>query len=354
MEERNPIGELLVEYGYVTQEDVQTALSEQDSYGGKLGEILVRMEKVSSQDIEWVLSKQLDIPFIIVDESVANIDLIKLFPKDFLMINRIIPMYETDDELAIVTDDPSNTKAFQSIEKKFGKQITISAGNGDAIDEMLQKVFRQDGAPDIISHLEQIFERLKDTCLYRLDFILRDSNYTINAYGFGITKKVFESEMPFKKEDVFSALTTMNINYLFDEYINDTGSIVSLYPMTEPFEPMAYPAVYGNFGLALNEDIMFADTAAAGLENMYYSSNPVDGYEFIATKKGCARKEKTIFTLDSAPQDFSNCFVKASIPAECPSCSGAGCDVCKYLGLVFKNINGIYSYSDIIRIMKEG
>ncbi len=354
MEERQPIGKLLIEYGYVTEEDVQAAINEQERYGGKLGEILITMEKISSEDIEWVLSKQLDIPFIIVDDSVTNIELIKLFPKDFLMINRIIPMYENNEEIAIVTDDPGNTKAFQDIEKKFGKQITISAGNGDAIDEQLQKIFRQDGAPDIISHLEQVFERLKDTCLYRLDFILRDDYYTINAYGFGITKKVFESEMPFKKEDVFSALTTMNINYLYNEYQNDTGSILSLFPMTEPFEPTAYPAVFGSFGLALFKEITFADATASGLENAYFSLDPVDGYEFIATKKGCARNEKTIFTLDSAPENFSNCFVKASIPAECPSCSGAGCDVCKYLGLVFKNINGIYSYSDIIRIMKEG
>ena len=148
MEEQKPIGTLLVEYGYVKEEDIQAALSEQERYGGKIGEILVRMEKVSSEDIEWVLSKQLDIPFIIVDDSVANPDLIKLFPKDFLMINRIIPMYETDDSLAIVTDDPSNTDAFQAIEKKFGKGVTVSAGSGDAIDELLQKIFRQDGAPD--------------------------------------------------------------------------------------------------------------------------------------------------------------------------------------------------------------
>jgi hypothetical protein len=350
-------GKLLVEYGLITEDDLEEALTSQKSTGQRLGEVLVSMGKITDEDVEWILAKQLDIPLIIVDDSTADAELLKKFPRDFLMVNRIIPMYETETELAIVTDDPLNTDAIVKIEEKFSKGVALSTANGESIDALLNKLFRREGSTEVISLLEKLFERLSETCLYRLDFLVSITGITINAFGFGILKNVYKAEFrpdeTISRDDIFKALETMDIGYLYEEYKGGSGSQFSVYPMGEEFKPQAYPAVLGNFGLALPEDITFTDLKAANLKNVFTAKGPVDGYDFFTGREYTGRSEQVIQTIDSAPAEFRNCYVKAYIPRTCPSCGGGGCPECSHIGLLFKLMDGIYSYNDIMTVLKQ-
>ena len=65
-------GQLLVEYGRITEETLGEALQKQSGTGRILGEVLIEMGAISEEDVEWMLAKQLDIPFIMVDDSTAD------------------------------------------------------------------------------------------------------------------------------------------------------------------------------------------------------------------------------------------------------------------------------------------
>ena len=148
-------GQLLVEYGRITEETLEEALQKQSGTGRKLGEVLIEMGAISEEDVEWMLAKQLDIPFVLIDDSTADPELLKKFPRDFLMVNRIIPMFETEGEIALVTDDPMNKEAFATIEERFSKSVALSTASGEAIDGQLKKLFRQEGSSEVISILEK-------------------------------------------------------------------------------------------------------------------------------------------------------------------------------------------------------
>ena len=350
-------GELLIEFGLATEEDVEQALRQQQESGLKLGEALVEMGKITEENIEWVLAKQLDIPFVIVDEKTADPDLILKFPKDFLMVNRIIPMYENEQEVAIATDDPLNSDAIKAIEEKFTKKVSISTAHGESIDKLLSSLLKKEGSPEVQSILEKQFERLQGTCFYRLDVRLSPNSITINAFGFGILKTIYNAELgpdeKFTSDDFFAALDTMGIGFLFEEYGVENGEMFSLYPMGEEFKPQAAPAVLGAFGLGLPEDDTFTDIGVAGLLRVHVAQGPVDGYDFIAVRGYDGRSEQIIYTVDSAPPEFRNCYVKVNIPQMCPSCGGGGCPECKHLGLLFKLMDGIYSFNDIMTMLKQ-
>ncbi|KKL85620.1 hypothetical protein LCGC14_1952930, partial [marine sediment metagenome] len=51
-----------------------------------------------------------------------------------------------------------------------------------------------------------------------------------------------------------------------------------------------------------------ADIEVAGLDNVYISNGPVDGYDFIAVRDYDGRSEQIIYTIDSAPVEFLNCY----------------------------------------------
>jgi hypothetical protein len=76
------IGTLLLEYGLIAEKDLTEGVKLQKETGLRLGEALVQLGKISMEDIDWVLSKQLDIPFVIVEDISPNYELLNKFQKD--------------------------------------------------------------------------------------------------------------------------------------------------------------------------------------------------------------------------------------------------------------------------------
>ncbi|HUK11197.1 MAG TPA: hypothetical protein VLX09_25250 [Stellaceae bacterium] len=66
-EEQRPLGQMLVEDGIVSSEDLHRALAFQKSYGGRLGGILLRFGALSEDRLLATLSRQLGIPLLRAD-----------------------------------------------------------------------------------------------------------------------------------------------------------------------------------------------------------------------------------------------------------------------------------------------
>jgi len=355
MEKRKTVGSLLVEYGKITEADLDEALALQKDTGRRLGEVLVESGKVTLQDIEWILSKQLDIPFIIVDEASIDTDLLYAFQRDFLLNNRILPMYETDEAIAVVTDDPFNSEAFAAIEQHRGKKVNISGGDSEIIETILRKLLKKEGATELVAILEGIIERLRGTCLYRLDFLDTGTGLTINAFGFGIFRTLQTTEISYSAENVMKALDAMNLKYMYDYAENSNGGyLMAVYIIEHAIEPQKWPVVLGSFGLGLPEGACLTDLRTVGLPDFLTCPSPLKGYPYFFSRGSTEPIKLGIFTMDHSPRDFRDCYVKASVPMQCGSCAGRGCAGCGDLGLSFRELDGVHSYSEILKILKEG
>lgn len=341
------IGELLIKYKLITEEDLKKGLSHQKETSLRLGEALVKLGKASPHDIEWVLSKQLDIPYVIVDGSSIDIELIGKFPKDLLTDYRLLPLFETDSELVVATDDPYNTEALRSLESHAKKQVRVSTGNRGKIEEVLAKAFMKEGIPELVSRIESIFEKLQETSFYRIDFILGKSEFSINVFGFGILKTIEKIGVAYSRDDVFSALCHLNVPFFYEEHHNDAWTFLSIFPLKGKLDVPELPAILGSFGLGIPEDTAFSNMRAVGVPNLFFSERPVTGYRYICMKKPCYEYADSVYTADSAPEGFSSFFVRASVPETCSSCGGGGCGDCAGLGYLFKKVEGIHSSADL-------
>jgi type IV pilus assembly protein PilB len=344
VEKRKNIGELLIEYGKISEKDLEEALKLQKEFKLRVGETLIKLGKITHDDIEWVLSKQLDIPFVIVEDVSLDHILLFKFQKYFLMKNRILPLYETDDEIAIATDDPLNKEALDVITKISGKKINLSSGNGEKIEEILTQFYRKDSVSGLREKIRDVIEKIKGTSFYRIDFICRENNCEISVFGYNILKNIVSINDTFKKEHVFKVFDSLDISFLYDEYSNGKTVFLSIYPMINKIEDIHFPAILGVYGLFLPEYIMFADSLSTALPSVLPSEKPVKPYPFLSTKKKDLSYERTIFTIDSAPEHFRDFYVQLSVPRLCDICNGLGCVTCNDLGYLFtKMIDGIYS-----------
>jgi type IV pilus assembly protein PilB len=136
------IGELMVKYGIITEEQLEEALRlQKKKTKKKLGEILISLEYLTFKDLIWILSEQADIPFVEIRPEMLDRDLINIYPESVLYENCLLPLYETDDEIYIALGDPTNEKAVQTIKKYTSKKVITSGADPQKIEQVLNKFF---------------------------------------------------------------------------------------------------------------------------------------------------------------------------------------------------------------------
>lgn len=113
-----PIGEVLKEYGYITEDQIQQALQYQKSMTGKkmrLGELLKELNFVTESQVLEAMGKKLDLQLISLDEYEVNVDVVAKAPKQLAEKYNVIPVSENDRRLQLVMSDPLNFYAQEDI-----------------------------------------------------------------------------------------------------------------------------------------------------------------------------------------------------------------------------------------------
>ena len=135
------LGELLVKAQIITPQQLDKALSEQRSTGGKLGEVLQRLAFVTEDDIIECLSHQYGVPSINlrhfdIDENVA-----KIIPVDLARKYNVIPVNKTGATLTVGMSDPTNIFAMDEITFMTGYRVEPVVSSEEAILEAIDRYF---------------------------------------------------------------------------------------------------------------------------------------------------------------------------------------------------------------------
>ncbi len=117
------LGELLVETGLLTEEDLTRALAEQRSKRGKLGEVIVALDMATEAEIAQALSIQLGIPFIDLQQTPVEPHAIELIAEKVARKHLIIPISIDQRDLQIAMVDPLSFEAFEDV--RFASGFTI-------------------------------------------------------------------------------------------------------------------------------------------------------------------------------------------------------------------------------------
>ncbi len=135
------IGDLLIEFGYLTPEKLDAALKIQTQNKDKrLGEILIDQKFLVEDDFLDLLSIQLGFPHL--DPEVDDIDK-KLLAKGTIKWYRqhtILPMYQKEGKPLIAFADPFSKKSKKGVDDIFGADYIIAVASRNAILTVLNKL----------------------------------------------------------------------------------------------------------------------------------------------------------------------------------------------------------------------
>ena len=121
--QRKRLGEILIDGGVVSQQQLDEALDRQKTLGMKLGEALIHMGYVREDDILLTMKQQLNLPILDINKIVVQNDILKLLPENIARKYEVVPVDVVDNRLIVAMNDPTNYYALDDIRLGAGMLI---------------------------------------------------------------------------------------------------------------------------------------------------------------------------------------------------------------------------------------
>jgi type IV pilus assembly protein PilB len=136
-----PLGEILIDLGYVTQTDIDAALNKQRSGGGRLEDTLVQSGKISPEMLARSLAMQLGHEF--VDDSV-RIDpfAVTLLPEATARRYQAMPIRVEGEALVVAMKDPRHVFALDDIHLITGREVRPAVATEESLQLLINRFYR--------------------------------------------------------------------------------------------------------------------------------------------------------------------------------------------------------------------
>jgi type IV pilus assembly protein PilB len=117
------LGELLLDNGLLTPEQLDAALSEQKRQRKPLGQVLLSQGLVDEKALAGVLSEHFRVPQIDLARARVEKDALALIPESYARQHTILPLRLEKDELQVATIDPGDLALFAELKVLTRKRI---------------------------------------------------------------------------------------------------------------------------------------------------------------------------------------------------------------------------------------
>jgi type IV pilus assembly protein PilB len=155
MKIKKRLGEMLVENGLMTEEQLTKSLVEQKKAGLKLGQYVTRQGIVNEQSIIDLLSRQLKIQRYHPDNYPLDVDLVRNIPIDVAQKYSIAPLKRKGRLLTIAMVDPLDINALDFIEVITNSEVEPVVCSERELNQLINSLYgSQSGLGGIMENME--------------------------------------------------------------------------------------------------------------------------------------------------------------------------------------------------------
>jgi type IV pilus assembly protein PilB len=128
------LGQVLLDEGLVTEEQLARALAAQRTTAAQLGAVLVSQGAIPEDQMTQLLSAHLDTPVADLKHMEVDAEVARLVPEDFARHNLVLPLHRENGHLAVAMGDPSNVPLLNDLRLITGLPIAPKiAGPSDIL-----------------------------------------------------------------------------------------------------------------------------------------------------------------------------------------------------------------------------
>ncbi|MFC3095283.1 type II/IV secretion system protein [Alteromonas sediminis] len=191
------LGDLLVQEGAITDEQLGNALAEQRQTGRKLGATLVAMELVSEVQLLTILASHLNVPLINIDDFRIDPNAVKLLPEMQARRYRALVLEDKGDSLLVGMSDPADLNAVDSLTDLLPKKLELAVVSEEQLFGAYDTLYRK--TEEIASFAQELADEYRDEQEFDLTQSLQDESDTAVAR---LLQSIFEDAVQAKASDI--------------------------------------------------------------------------------------------------------------------------------------------------------
>ncbi len=151
------IGQILVDLGFLTDEQLEVVLEEQEQQPGALfGKVAEDMQLITDEQLIQALAEQMGLKTLSLDDVKIEPEVLGKINETMAQLYRCVPVKFDDNKLTVATCDPQNLNIQDELRTFLGYQIGIVVSTERDIAEFLKKHYdsNAESVEKLISDLE--------------------------------------------------------------------------------------------------------------------------------------------------------------------------------------------------------
>jgi len=137
------LGELLIDRGIISRNQLEEALNFQREKGGLIGEIMVQLGFVKEDDIAQALTAQYGFPYLPLGNYEVNPEIIHTIPQRVAQQYLVLPIDKIGNNLTLAMSNPLNVQAIEDVELLTGCNVQAFVSTSSDIKKAIEKYYKE-------------------------------------------------------------------------------------------------------------------------------------------------------------------------------------------------------------------
>lgn len=146
------LGEILLEEGLVTEDELLRALDEQIARGTSLGRVLVELGVLTENQLVAALAQQVGMRFVDLDDYAVDRAAVVKVPGPVCQRYNVLPIAIDNGQLILAMADPGNVLAIDDVRQVAQMPVQPVVSTHENLARALQRYIRADGEMDDLAH----------------------------------------------------------------------------------------------------------------------------------------------------------------------------------------------------------
>jgi len=149
-----PIGQILVESGFINEQQLQSALAKQKNSGKMLGDVMLEMNLVSETQLAQALAIRLKVPFVDLSSTKVDTDAVQKIPEQTARDKCVIAYAINHGRLMVATNDPINFYIFDELKVVAGMEIVPQISTKSQIEAAIGRYYSSSAIDKTMNELD--------------------------------------------------------------------------------------------------------------------------------------------------------------------------------------------------------
>lgn len=123
MVRRKRVGEILMDAGKITPDQLDIAMDEAKESGAKLGEVLISRRYITFDDLGRAIAEQFDVRYEPLQDLQPSAEALAKVPANFATNNRVLPLIVTETTFTVAMANPDDLESLDWLQAQTGRNI---------------------------------------------------------------------------------------------------------------------------------------------------------------------------------------------------------------------------------------